>query len=309
MMQICFIPLYFILFGVFSLSALGEQKKSKTLPSYLQKAYVIQKSAIVYTRSDFDSMQVSSIPAGTLVTISRKIYRPKSRFGTFYRVYVTKPKKLRAYISEIDVVPRYVKAGSKFKLNPEFDQVKKKLKYVKDFQFNISEPEDSLDLSDQEISNLRFTGLIFSYSWQAYKSQPSFFPSWFFGLKLSGPGLPIKNIATDASVMFSLSSPVIKGKKLEKGYLLVGDFLLRLPLFEVPHFLLSLGGGVMMKWKGALTPEDPAISQIGAGLAGSMNLILRIHDRLSFLAEGKIYYDISESKAVPSIVGGLLVAF
>ena len=310
MIKVYFILLYYSLFGLCVFPALAEKKKSaKVLPSYLQKAYVIQKDSIVYTRPDFDSMQVSSIPAGTLVTVSKKVYRPKTRFGTFYRVYITQPKKMRAYVSEIDVVPRYVKSGSKIKVNPEFDQVKKKLKYVKDFQFNSSEPEDSLELSDKEISDLQFIGLVFSYSWQAYKSKDPFFPTWFFGLKLTGPSLPISSVATDISVMFSFEPPVINGKILEKGYLLVGDFLFKIPLFEVPHFLLSLSGGVMGKLKGAVAPADPAISQVGAGLAGAASLILRIHDRLSFLAEGKIYYDISESKPVPAAMGGLLVSF
>ena len=173
---------------VFSAWAEDEKKTSKVLPSYLQKAYVIQKSAIVYTRPDFDSMQVSNIPAGTLVTVSKKIYRPSNRFGTFYRIYITQPKKLRAYISEIDIVPRYVKSGSKYKSNPEFPQVKKKLKYVKDFQFNSNEPEEDLDLSDKEISDLRFTGLVFSYSWQAYKQKSNLFSTWFFWIKTQGTG-------------------------------------------------------------------------------------------------------------------------
>ena len=121
--------------------------------------------------------------------------------------------------------------------------------------------------------------------------------------------MPVSNIGTDISVMFSFSPPVIKGKQLEKGYLLVGDFLFRLPIFEVPHFLLSINGGVMVKLKGALAPEDPAHSEVGAGLAGSTSLIIRIHDRLSFLAEGKAYYDLLENKPVFSAGGGLLVSF
>ena len=100
-------------------------------------------------------------------------------------------KKLRAYISEIDVVPRYVKSGSKLKINPSFDQVKKKLKYVKDFQFNTG-PEDALDFSEKPLSQMKFIGMLISYSWLAYESEDQFFPAWFFSLKLSGAGLPIK---------------------------------------------------------------------------------------------------------------------
>ena len=55
---------------------------------------LFKKDALVYTRSDFDSIQISRVPSGTLVTISKKIYRPRSRFGTFYRIYITMPKKI-----------------------------------------------------------------------------------------------------------------------------------------------------------------------------------------------------------------------
>ena len=298
----------FFVFFVFSFSGEAKKKKLKVLPSYLQKAYVIQKNAIVYTRASFDSVQITNIPAGTVVTISKKIYRPKNRFGTFYRIYISKPKKIKAYISEIDVVPRYVRSGSKFKANPSFDQVKKKLKYVKDFQFN-AEPEADMDFSDTPLSQMRFIGMAVSYSWLAYESEPSFFPSWFFGLRLSGKGLPISNVITDMSLMFSFSPPVIGGDVLKNGYILKGDFLFKLPLFEAPFFSFQLGAGVMAKLKGALAPSDPALSEVGAGVAGSASLILKMNDRFSFLMEGKGYYDLSEQGVVPVLIGGLLVAF
>ncbi len=298
----------FFVFFIFSFSGSAKEKKSKVLPSYLQKAYVIQKNAFVYTRPNFDSIQITSIPAGTMVTISKKIYRPETRFGTFYRIYISKPKKIKAYISEIDVVPRYVRSGAQFKINPSFDQVKKKLKYVKDFQFN-AEPDAGLDFSDTPLSKMRFIGMTASYSWLTYKSKSSFFPSWFFGLKLSGAGIPISNVITDINLMFSFSPPVIGGDTLKNGYVLMGDFLFKMPLFEAPFFSFQLGAGVMAKLKGALAPSDPALSEVGAGVAGSASLTLKMSDRFSFLMEGKGYYDLSEQGVVPVLVGGLLVAF
>ena len=305
MKRLCFLLIVFS-FGVYSFANDG---KKKILPTYLQKAYIIQKNAIIYTRPNFDSIQISNVPAGTLVTVSKKVYRPENRFGTFYRIYVSKPKKLRAYISEINVVPRYVKSGSKFKINPEFSQVKKKLKYVKDFQFNSADSEDMLGLSDQVLSQMKSIGLVISYAWMAYESKSQSVPSWLFGVKLSGPGLPIKRIATDMSLMFSFSPPVIDKKRLKKGYIIVGDFLFKLPLFEVPHFLFHIGGGLMIKLKGARSPEDPALFEVGGGVAGSSVLTIKIHDRLSFLAEGKLYYDLLENKHTPALFGGLLVVF
>ena len=240
-------------------------KRKKVLPSYLQKAYVLQKSAIVYTHPDFDSTQITTIPAGTKITVSKKIHRPKHRFGTFYRIYISKPKKLRAYISEIDIVPRYVKSGSRFKINPEFDQVKKKLKYVKDFQLN-RDAEDMMEIGDKSLSEVKFIGLTVAYSWMAYQSYSNVIPSWFFGLKLSGQGLPISNIITDSSLMFSLTPPVIKKKQIDKGYIVLGDFLFKLPLLSAPYFLFHFGIGVMVKLKGgAPALGEPSLFKVGAG--------------------------------------------
>ncbi len=301
-----------LFFGVFSLSGFAKEegtksfRKRKVLPHYLQKAYVLQKDAIVYARPDFDSTQITSIPAGTRITVSKKIHRPNHRFGTFYRIYINKPKKLRAYISEIDVVPRYIKSGSHFKLNPEFKQVKKKLKYVKDFQLN-RDSEDLMEIGDKPLSKVKFIGLTVSYAWMAYQSEKTSIESWFFGLKLSGAGLPITGIITDTSLMFSLSPPVIE-KKLKKGYILLGDFLFKLPLLDAPYFLFHLGIGALVKIHGSLAPEKSHF-QVGAGVISSASFTLKIHDRLSFLMEGKVYYDMLETEPVPSILGGLMVAF
>lgn len=300
---------FFIILFLFPFITFAEEKSSsKILPSHLQKAYVIQKEAFIYTRPDFDSMRVSTVPAGAKVTISKKIYRPASRFGTFYRIYISKPKKMRAYISEIDVVPRYIKSGSKLKINPEYKQVKKKLKYVKDFQFNMN-PEDELDFSEKSLSEMKYVGLIASYAWLAYDSHSKSFSAWFFGLKLSGAGLPITNIFTDINLMFSYSPPVIKKKEVKRGYTILADFLLKMNLLDAPYFLFQLGGGFMLKFKGALYPADRSLYEIGGGLAGVGSLSIKIQDRLSVLVEGKYYYDLLESEFVPFVTGGILFSF
>lgn len=305
---------FILFFGVVSFSVFATEKGAKSfrerkvLPSYLQKAYVLQKDAIVYARPDFDSSQIIAIPAGTKITISKKIHRPNHRFGTFYRIYISKPKKLRAYISEIDVVPRYVKSGSHFKLNPEFDQVKKKLKYVKDFQLN-RDHEGLIDIGDKPLSEIKFIGLTVSYSWMAYQDKEKAIPTWFFGLKLSGADLPINGIITDTSLMLSLSPPVIDKKQLKNGYIVLGDFLFKLPVLDAPYFLFHLGLGALVKLQGALAPEKTSSFEVGAGVVSSASLTLKIHDRLSFLIEGKGYYDMLENEFVPSILAGLMVAF
>ena len=297
------------------LMAFVSHAKTKVLPSHLQKAYVIQKNSIVYARPDFDSLQVSYIPAGTKVTISKKIYRPPNRFGTFYRIYVNKPKKMKAYISEIDVTPRYLKSESGYKINPAFKQVKKKLKYIKDFSLNdMSEPEDFISATDKPLYDQKFIGLLVSHAWLAYKEQEKFFPAWLFGLKLTGPGLPIKKIITDFSLLFSFPPLVdnkifIDKKQVQKGYLLMGDFGLKLALLSAPKLVVYLSGGLFIKMKGSLASKTPTPVEMGIGFNGALSLMFKIHQRLALLIEGPINYDLSESSFSPSVRGGLLVSF
>ena len=302
-----------ILLSVFSFAIWGQTTK-KTLPSHLQKAYVIQKNAIVYARADFDSLQVSHIPAGTRVTISRQIYRPPSRFGTFYRIYINKPKKMKAYISEIDVTPRYIKSGSGYKLNPAFKQVKQKLKYVKDFQFNSLGPEDIVDIADKPLDTQRLIGLLVSHSWLAYKKQDGFFPTWLFGLKLTGPGLPIKRILTDFSLVVSFPPMIdnkifIDQKKISKAYLLMGDFGLKFTLLSADKLAIYLSGGLMVKMKGNLASQTSKTVEMGIGFSGSAGLLFKIHERLVLLIESPAIYDLSENRFFPSVRGGVLVSF
>ena len=296
--------------GLFPIVGEGQTTK-KALPSHLQKAYIIQKNAIVYARPDFDSLQVSHIPAGSKVTISKKIYRPPSRFGTFYRIYIKKPKKMKAYISEIDVTPRYIKSGAKYKLNPAFKQVKKKLKYVKDFQFN-TEPEDIVDIEDKPLHNQRFIGLLISYSWLANKGQEHSFPAWLFGLKLTGPSLPIKGILTDFNLLVSFppltdKKIFIDQKQIQKSYLLMGDFSLKMALLSAPKLAVFLSGGLMVKMKGDLSAKTPV--EMGVGFVSALSLTFKIKDRLALLTEGQAGYDLLETSFFPSVRGGLLVSF
>ncbi len=290
----------------------AKRVSHKMLPAYMQKAYTLQKDAFVYARPNFDSLRITSIPAGTKVTISRKLYRPKTNFGTFYRIYLSRPKKIRAYISEIDVVPHYVRKGLGYQINPEFKQVKKKLHRVKQFSANdisSSESAEPIDLGTADISEVRWIGLTINHFWLRYKSQEAAFHSWLFNLKLSGSHLVISKVMTDIDIGLAFTPTVVEGRKIEKGYVIISDFLLKYPLVEVPHFLFSLGSGVVVKGKGARPPEPASVFQIGMGLMGSMHLILRKGDRLSFSLEGKSYYDFQDKKFSYTVGGGLLVAF
>ena len=123
----------------------------------LQKAYTLQVDSFIYTRPHFDAERTYSLPPGQIVTISKKIYYPANRFGSFYKIYVKKPKKIVGYISEVDVVPQFIKQKGEYVSNPRF-------KLASRYKGNLDEANYSLssrgeDLQTFTSNNFRLMGL------------------------------------------------------------------------------------------------------------------------------------------------------
>lgn len=307
-------------YGLLSVLLLGLPliaggKKSgsmKALPSYLQKAYVIQKKAFVYARADFDSLKITQIPAGTLITISKKVYKPKTLFGTFYRVYLAKPKKIRAYISEIDVEPRLVRQGGRYRKNPAFGQAKKRLSRIRDFEVNSVTSQDDLNWENRSLSDLRMVGMTAGFARLAYPKPATSVSAWFFALKLKGKKLPLPWLATHFTLSFTPAPPVISQYQFSNGFVVLGDVLLRLSLLESSDLLFYLSGGFMAKWKKALAPpvdSPPTRHQMGLGLVGELGGAFRLYHRWILVLENRLYYDLSEARFFPLWFGGVLLSF
>jgi len=118
-----------VFFLLFSLGFFG--KKEKLVVPRIQRAVVVENQAIIYTQPDFDAEQIMRLPNNRIIAISTKIYRPKNLFGSFYRIFINKPRKIRGYISEIDVLPQYKKTEKGYVLNEEYKKKEQVLKKVK----------------------------------------------------------------------------------------------------------------------------------------------------------------------------------
>ncbi len=105
------------------------EKKQKPLP-LIQRGIVNEVNAIVYIHPDFDANQIATIPRNKIVAISTEIYRPKNLFGSFYRIFLNKPKKIKGYISEVDVVPQYTKNKKGWAFNSFYKEKETNLKQV-----------------------------------------------------------------------------------------------------------------------------------------------------------------------------------
>jgi len=118
------IGLFLILFS------LGFFGKKENVP-HIQRAVVTEHQAIIYTHPDFDSEQMMRLSNNKIIAISTKIYRPKNLFGSFYRIFINKPRKVRGYISEIDVLPQYKKTRDGYVLNKKYAKKEQALKQMK----------------------------------------------------------------------------------------------------------------------------------------------------------------------------------
>lgn len=105
-----------------------KQKNLKKYKPYLQNAYIVKPNSFIYKKPDFDSPQLLSVEVGKKVLISKKVFKPKHSFGSFYKVVIEKPKRLVGYISQIEALPEFLKIDKSYKKNTCFSQIENQLK-------------------------------------------------------------------------------------------------------------------------------------------------------------------------------------
>ena len=172
----------------------------------LQVAYVLQLNAIIYKNPHFDSEQIHYISSGERIIVSKKIYYPLNRFGSFYKVYVKKPRKIVGYISEVDVIPQFIKENKKYTLNSQFTLAERyKGDVNKIASQNRSRPRKKKSFFDNkgQYKN-RFIGISLAFPTNGQKFY--FLPQ--LGIKLSGYNLLISNFNMDFNIASGLSKPI-----------------------------------------------------------------------------------------------------
>lgn len=236
----------------------------------LQKAYTIGNHNLIYTRPSFDSKQIVILPAGKLVTISRKLHFPKNEFGSFYHIYITKPKKIRAYISEIDVSAHYLPSSDK--KNPAFKIATKKIKHIKSHSQQTLNPEKYVKLSEPSMATMRFIGPTVSFK------NP--LKGLNFGVKLNSLlPLPIALIKFDVDI----SIPPI----MENYFMLKTDILIKKNIADTPWFLIYVGAGLATSFK--IGYKSFMFSFPRINIVGAIGAPIKISKKIFFLTEVKIY--------------------
>ena len=252
----------------------------------LQRAYVIASYSIVYKQANFDSDKIHSLHKGSKVIISKKIFRPAHNFGSFYKVFLSRPKKIVGYVSEVDLAPEFIKKEDEETPNPSYLLARKQLKEGKVLDVGFSpqgsslfkEKEKEKEGQSSTRSSRHYFGLFAGYSsLQAFQPDTQ---DILAGFKLSGYGLLISSLNMD--INFSLSPYDFKFFHF--------DVLISLPLMKTHLAQLFVMGGLKFdinkRIKDLEKSNDP-------GFAGAAALIFPFRSFLLFRLEAKTEYGLA----------------
>ena len=264
-------------------------KKSK----YLQRAYVLQMNSKIYDQPHFDAPRIYTVPAGGKVLISRKIFIPPSKFGTFYKIFIHKDKKVVGYISEIEVVPQFER-DSKNKINPRYAILRTQLNSGR--KMKAEEPEDRpkwpgvSGIKEQPVAKKkgnRFVGLSLIAEWDKERSIRGFLA----GLKFSGYGVLSSSLNMDINIM--------------------SDHGLKRFYFDLQGiYRLIRGRGSSLYVGGGLEMNIERVSQkVVPGLIGSVGLRTVLLTGIFWQNELRVSYEFDISKEIADYGYGFLTSF
>ena len=270
-----------------------EKKLLARKSKYLQRAYVLQMNSKVYDRPHFDAQSIYIVPAGGKILISRKIFTPASKFGTFYKIFIHKDRKVVGYVSEIDVVSKFERGGRtinpryailRTQLNRKQGPVEKKLPEKKE---NWPVLPKSSDPAVKKKPGNRFAGLSLLVKWDRERNIKGFLG----GVKLSGQGFLSSSLNMDMNIMSD-----VEFRKFHVDLLGIFD--------------LIRGRGASLYFGGGLEVNIERISQeVAPGLAGSLGLRTLLLTGIFWQNELRVSYEFDISKQTADYSYGFLTSF
>ena len=284
--------------------SLGAQK-----PPVIQRGIVSEHEAIIYENYDFDSEQIARLPQNKVIVVSTKIYRPQNLFGSFYKVYLNKPQRVRGYISEVDIIPQYKRSQEGLVLNEAYQERENILKQVKPrkgpSQIQMQKPapvsspsEEKSEKTDsqQESSKEKIKNAVgFSFGWMSplFEEGPYGFTPVLGGVHWLG-FIPPLDLFFDAHLAISPLAPYeIQGNQADSGFIVEGQFFPLWKGFEG----MSLGAGLAWKYESNLQLSQ---SEFNLGLGVSLNFIFHFTEALfgRLSSEYKYYFNEGEKQSV-----------
>ena len=273
----------FLLGLSFSYLSFAETKKP-----LVQRAFIIEHQTIIYKEPDFNSPQLARLPRNRIVAISTKIYRPKNLFGSFYRIFINKPRKIRGYISQIDVVTQFRQNDETFVLNPEYQMKENVLRKVKDQILKDSSSKSTVKTTTQNsnkkpskktpskktsskikkiaVHKNRWLGAVFGWQIPLFGVPVSKAPL-FFGAQFTRPVKFMDNRSIDFRFSFSPQAPLkVYDVSSDRGLILEGHIFPLIPVVQKKIYRLHIGGGLAWKWSKSFSPKWDEQLQFGPGV-------------------------------------------
>lgn len=291
----------------------AEPPKSRKKDSG-QTARVKIDGAAIYEAPNFDSPVLEYMDADKKILISKKLYAGVGGLGAFYKVKVH--RGVYGYITDTDVE---IKGRSRDKDNRNRDnetdgeensgennENNKRADegsdptVLRDFKDSKNDSEEAK--FENSIYMTRYLGVVYaSYNYsEVLRKTTEVGRVNMIGAKLTGPTGLMGGMPMDVGVVFTTSAPDFYDEiaSSAKGYMLVGDALFTMPLYENSSFMAFFGLGLVMRyssWEVSLKNQigKPAIDsqEIGFGAAAEVGTAVRLGSQMLVRLDGKYYYE------------------
>ena len=283
-----------------------SQKTKSLVPEkykpYMQRAYISRSNSFVYSQPNFDAPKLQTLTIGKLVLISRKVFLPPHSFGSFYRIFLFREKKLIGYVSQAEVIPEFIKKNNSYRPNPNYK--KAKLYKTKKQILKIEEIEDAIPKSKKaqiqketqkrlllQTKYKKYFGLSVGYSPYLNSGRTQAYEDLFLGFKFSAYSPKIH-------LDFNLDLYTSKGSV---------DALAGLSFIKSKVYSLFVMGGGAVEYNPF--QSNYYLDQIDYGPVGAVSLLIPLNKKLLLKLETKADYKIREKLVSLKFLSGLQLAF
>ncbi len=289
-----------------------KKKKTKKLlvpekyKSHLQRAYVISLNSFIYEKPDFDTTKLYPLSIGQKIFISKKIFRPPHNFGSFYKVLLTRPKKAVGYVSEVEVVPEFIKENNNLIFNPAYKVAQKQMKEDKVLDVGLVEQMNHKKITNTtkkpraKSNKKRYVGISVGFldplAYPFSTPLPPFEQNLLTGLKLSGYNLLISFINMDINFIFT---------PYDFNFLHF-DVLASFPILKSKLIHSLVIGGLKLDIDRRI---EEARKQINPGASAGLALLVPINHTILFRIDALGGYGLSNRAFSSSVSGSLQIAF
>ena len=286
-------------------AAKKQRKWTKKQKRLLQNSYTSAPKTLIYDKPDFDAEQIHFLPLGAPVIISKKILRPKHGFGSFYKAFITDPRKIIGYVSEAEVIPQFVRRGKKHFLNPLYKKTARQIEGGGKMSLHKlpDPPEAGGGEYDELESSLPPPGRGQKYRYAGFSAGMSKFSfsgelfreDFQLGLKFSGYNLLISSWNMDYNLSFSLLNP----------YYWHGDIMTGYAFFQGMRYHIYLLAGLQLNVD--INTQSGRRHKVAPGMIGALSLFAPFNKRLIFRADLRGGCEFHDCKG--TLAPGALVSF